>query len=214
MLRFCLLLFLLAPHFLDQAPSTLPHCHDLWHRKVRNHKNVVYKRQHISCKSLTKLRFGNKTTYDKWWPEWYCEDVIRCGGEGGEMTDGPKWTCGLSTFQQRKAVLVYSLGSHGQTHWEWGVRRALPQAEIHIFDPTVWLTRAILKDLRKLNASLHEWWMLGSRDMKTFPESERQGQPAVTMYPPLLNDTLRHSLSAACGVGVWRVCLGGPTSDG
>eukprot|EP00667_Euglena_gracilis_P012672 EG_transcript_13018 len=129
-------------------------CWREWMQKERRYQRAKRLRMKQPCED------GGKS-YDTNIPEWFCEDTRRLPPE---MTgDGPKWACGMETFKKHPKVLLVSMGCWGEIDWERAVRGWLPQAEMHLIDPSGhdggWDLPKTLEQLKPLNVTFHEFWI-------------------------------------------------------
>ena len=62
-----------------------------------------------------------------------------------------KWICDPHRIAKQQKCLVYSIGSNGDTSFEQGIKKELPNCEIHTFD---------IKDFTKWvapHSNFHQW---------------------------------------------------------
>ena len=87
--------------------------------------------------SLNTYSITNKYPYDTYEPTWNCITRERVPPSPG---DGAKFACGLDLYSKPNNVTVFSIGSNGNTMFEDGIHKRVPNAKVVTFDPTLTTT--------------------------------------------------------------------------
>lgn len=151
-------------------------CLHTWNKKVARYREGLRIQRMRPCNAEDET-----TTYDKWIPNWVCEDTQRLPRE--VQGDGAKWMAGTEALQARRTPpLIYSFGCNGDIAWELEMRRRFPAAEVHIIDPTGnkrWKNLKLRFKLYKANLTLHEWW--AGRSPPLDPANPESVFPTLTL---------------------------------
>ncbi len=130
----------------------------IWDRKIARHSKYVASSEE-TLKGINWNQVGDKYMFDKFEPEWNCEDEVRLGSDIVSIGDGPKFACGSSLLASLAGeCIVYSIGSSYDFSFEYAVNRIAPKCEIHTFDGTLDLDKkALPDDLTYKNIHFHHW---------------------------------------------------------
>lgn len=90
-----------------------------------------------------------------WDPDFACFNEDSIGGS----KDGHKWICDPHRLRKKDDCLVYSFGSNNDFSFERDFAAALPNCEVHVFDPTDYSTQMKAEGI---NATYHAWGMKAS----------------------------------------------------
>lgn len=126
-----------------------------WRRQKRKANTLSYfKSKTTPEKGIENLPLWMLNNVD---PMFTCPHIMRVGGMG----DGGKWTCDPHRLSQHFDCLIYSIGSHGQFHFEYGLHKLFQRkCEIHVFDPNPKYARP--SDMESKNITYHPWGIKSS----------------------------------------------------